>query len=103
GINYVPNKEVPPLPTPVRSEVDEDIILSMRSVNTSIQTIEYRISSMRDRIDKDNLLIQDSISQVSTEIQSLKAEMHMLWDQVAALEQYLREQNKPRKFFFWRR
>lgn len=105
-IQTEPKKEVPkPIP---RSETEEELILAVRSAETSISTMEHRLSAFRERSEADTTAILDAVSSVSAEVAELKTQVHTLWDQIAALEEdpsclpeqiLLETLNLPRIFF----
>lgn len=83
-----------------RSETEEELILSVRSAEKQIVSAEQKIASLREEMKSDNTEILDAITKVSSEAAELKDQMHMLWDQIASLEKYMREaQKKP----YWKR
>ena len=97
-----PEKTVPkPVPKPVpRSELEEELILAVRSAESSVTTMDHRLSAIREKSEADNVAILDAVSAVSAEVAELKNQVHSLWDQIANLEKYLREaQRKP----YWKR
>jgi len=88
-----------PKPVP-RSETEEELILAVRSAQTNIAAMEHRLSAFREKSEADTAAILDAVSSVSDEVAELKVQVHTLWDQIAALETYLRQsQTKP----FWKR
>lgn len=97
-IQTEPKKEAPkPIP---RSETEEELILAVRSAQTSIAAMEHRLSAFRERSEADTTAILDAVSSVSAEIAELKTQVHTLWDQIATLEEFLRaSQNRS----FWKR
>ncbi|WP_319379379.1 hypothetical protein [uncultured Methanocorpusculum sp.] len=97
-ISNEPKKEAPkPIP---RSETEEELILSVRSAESSIAAMEHRLSAFREKSADDTAAILDAVSSVSAEVAELKVQVHTLWDQIAALEEFLRaSQNKS----FWKR
>ncbi|HJJ30117.1 MAG TPA: hypothetical protein O0W87_03875 [Methanocorpusculum sp.] len=88
-----------PKPAP-RSETEEELILAVRSAESSVATMEHRICALRERSEADTALILDAVSSVSAEVAELKIQVHTLWDQIATLETYLRESQKGP---FWKR
>ncbi len=97
-----PEKTVPkPVPKPIpRSEIEEELILAVRSAEFSVTTMDHRLSAIREKSEADNVAILDAVSAVSVEVAELKNQVHSLWDQIASLEKYLREaQRKP----YWKR
>lgn len=88
-----------PKPIP-RTETEEELILAVRSAQTSVATMEQRLSAFRETSEADTAAILDAVSSVSDEVAELKAQVHTLWDQIAALETYLRESQTKS---FWRR
>lgn len=96
-----PKKQAPkPIP---RTETEEELILAVRTVETAMQTMDHRMAAMRERIIDDNTAVLDAIADVAKEVASIRSEVHTLWDQVAALEQYFREQDAQKKSGFWKR
>ena len=96
-LEKAPVKTVPP-PVP-RSETEEELILAVRSAESSVAVMDHRLAAMREKAEGDNTAILDAVSEVSAEVAELKDQVHTLWDQIASLEQYLRdEQKKP----FWK-
>ena len=101
-------KEVPreaPKPIP-RTETEEELILAVRSMEAKVVSMDHRFAALRDKNEIDMEKFIDSVSALSADIASLKEQMFTLWDQIASLEQFLREQNsqnaqnsKP----FWKR
>jgi hypothetical protein len=97
-LEKAPVKTVPP-PVP-RSETEEELILAVRSAESCVAVMDHRLAAMREKAEGDNTAILDAVSEVSAEVAELKDQVHTLWDQIASLEQYLRdEQKKP----FWKR
>ena len=97
-----PEKTVPkPVPKPIpRSEIEEELILAVRSAESSVTTMDHRLSAIREKSEADNAAILDAVFAVSAEVAELKNQVHSLWDQIASLEKYLREaQRKP----YWKR
>ena len=97
-----PEKTVPkPVPKPIpRSEIEEELILAVRSAESSVNTMDHRLSAIREKSEADNVAILDAVFAVSAEVAELKNQVHSLWDQIANLEKYLREaQRKP----YWKR
>jgi hypothetical protein len=83
-----------------RSELEEELILAVRSAESSVNTMDHRLSAIREKSEADNVAILDAVFAVSAEVAELKNQVHSLWDQIASLEKYLREaQRKP----YWKR
>ncbi len=92
----------PPAPVP-RTETEEELILAVRAAETAVHTMDHRMAAMRDAITADNTAVLDAIAGVAAEVAALRTEVHTLWDQTAALEQYFREQEAAKKGLFWKR
>ncbi|MDO5845866.1 MAG: MerR family transcriptional regulator [Methanocorpusculum sp.] len=89
-----PPKQIP------RSETEEELILAVRSLETKVASMDHRFAAVRETNEADTAAVLKAVLAVSADVQALKEQMHMLWDQIAALEEYLREENgKP----FWKR
>ena len=70
-IQTEPKKEAPkPIP---RSETEEELILAVRSAETSISTMEHRLSAFRERSDADTTAILDAVSSVSAEVAEINS------------------------------
>lgn len=82
-----------------RTETEEELILAVRSAESSVNTVDHRLAAMREDIDLKNKSVLDAIAGVSAEVAELKNQVHTLWDQIAELEEFLREANKP----FWKK
>lgn len=82
-----------------RSETEEELILAVRSAESSVSTVDHRLAAMRESIDANNKSVLDAVAGVSAEVAELKNQVHTLWDQIAELEKYLRDANKP----FWKK
>ena len=93
---------VSPAPVP-RTETEEELILAVRAAETAVHTMDHRLAAMRDTIATDNTAVLDAIAGVSAEVAALRTEVHTLWDQIAALEQYFREQENTKKGLFRKR
>lgn len=91
----------PPAPVP-RTETEEELILAVRAAETAVHTMDHRMAAMRDTIAADNTAVLSAIAEVSTEVAALRTEVHTLWDQIASLEKYFREQETAKKGF-WKR
>lgn len=91
-----------PKPAP-RTETEEELILAMRSAETAVQTMDHRMAAMREKIADDNAAVLDAIAEVAKEVAALRGEVHTLWDQIASLEQYFRDQDAQKKPGFWKR
>jgi len=91
----------PPKPKSVpRTETEEELILAVRSLEKTVSSMDHRFSAIRETNEENMAKIQDAISTVSSDIRSLKEQVHELWDQIASLENFLQEQSqKP----FWKR
>ena len=75
-------------------------------MEAKVVSMDHRFAALRDKNEIDMEKFIDSVSALSADIASLKEQMFTLWDQIASLEQFLREQNsqnaqnsKP----FWKR
>lgn len=89
-----PPKQIP------RSETEEELILAVRSLETKVSSMDHRFTAVRETNEANLTAVLDAVAAVSADVQALKEQMHTLWDQIASLENYLREQNeKP----FWKR
>ena len=94
-------KEAPkPIP---RTETEEELILAVRAAQTAVQTMDHRMAAMRDKITEDNTAVLDAVAKVSEEVTALRNDVRTLWDQIASLEQYFREQDAQKKAGFWKR
>lgn len=82
-----------------RTETEEELILAVRGAESSVNTVDHRLAAMREEINKNNDAVLDAVSGVLEEVVELKKQVHLLWDQIAQLEEYLREANKP----FWKK
>jgi len=83
-----------------RTETEEELILAVRSLEKTVSSMDHRFSAIRETNEENMAKIQDAISSVSSDIRSLKDQVHELWDQIASLENFLQEQSqKP----FWKR
>lgn len=91
-----------PKPAP-RTETEEELILAVRSAETAVQTMDHRMAAMREKIADDNAAVLDAIAEVAKEVAALRGEVHTLWDQIASLEQYFRDQDAQKKPGFWKR
>lgn len=91
-----------PKPVP-RTETEEELILAVRSAETAVQTMDHRMAAMREKIADDNAAVLDAIAEVAKEVAALRGEVHTLWDQIASLEQYFRDQDAQKKPGFWKR
>ncbi|MCQ2355578.1 MAG: MerR family transcriptional regulator [Methanocorpusculum sp.] len=91
-----------PNPAP-RTETEEELILAVRSAETTVQTMDHRIATMREKIADDSAAVLDAVAEVAKEVAALRGEVHTLWDQIASLEQYFREQDAQKKSRFWKR
>ncbi|MDV0442378.1 hypothetical protein [Methanorbis furvi] len=103
GIESVPAtpKEMPkPVP---RTETEEELILAVRSAQTAVQTMDHRMAAVREKMAEDNTAVLDAVAKVSEEVAALRNEVRTLWDQIASLEQYFREQDAQKKSGFWKR
>ncbi|MDU9376388.1 hypothetical protein McpSp1_10020 [Methanocorpusculaceae archaeon Sp1] len=103
GIESVPAapKEMPkPVP---RTETEEELILAVRSAQTAVQTMDHRMAAVREKMAEDNTAVLDAVAKVSEEVAALRNEVRTLWDQIASLEQYFREQDTQKKSGFWKR
>lgn len=88
-----------PKPIP-RSETEEELILAVRSAQTSIAAMEQRLSAFREKSEANTAAILDAVSSVSAETAELKMQVHTLWDQIGDLEAYLRQSQTKS---FWKR
>lgn len=86
-----------------KTETETELILAVRSAEASVHAMDHRLSAMRERISDDNRAVLDAVAEVSTEVVKLRSEVHMLWDQIASLEKYFREQNEMKEKSFWKR
>lgn len=86
-----------------RTETEEELILAVRSAEAAVHTMDHRMAAMREKLADDNTAVLDAVAQVSSEVAALRSEVHMLWDQIAALEQYFRDQDAQKKSGFWKR
>ncbi|HJJ99277.1 MAG TPA: hypothetical protein O0X23_03600 [Methanocorpusculum sp.] len=91
-----------PKPTP-RTETEEELLLAMRSAEIAVQTMDHRMAAMREKIANDNMEMLDAVAEVAKEVATLRGEVHTLWDQIASLEQYFRDQDAQKMFGFWKR
>jgi len=91
-----------PKPTP-RTETEEELLLAMRSAEIAVQTMDHRMAAMREKIANDNKEMLDAVAEVAKEVATLRGEVHTLWDQIASLEQYFRDQDAQKMFGFWKR
>ena len=91
-----------PKPAP-RTETEEELILAVRSAETTVQTMDHRIATMREKIADDSAAVLDAVAEVAKEVAALRGEVHTLWDQIASLEQYFRGQDAQKKSRFWKR
>lgn len=91
-----------PKPIP-RTETEEELILAVRSAETAVQTMDHRMAAMREKIADDNAAMLDAVAEVAKEVAALRGEVHTLWDQIASLEQYFRDQDAQKKSGFWKR
>jgi len=99
GNGPVPVNPPKPKSTP-RSETEEELILAVRSLEKTVSSMDHRFSAIRDTSESNMEKVLDAISTVSSEVKSLKEQVHELWDQIASLESFLQEQSqKP----FWKR
>jgi len=99
GNGPVPRDPPKPKSTP-RTETEEELILAVRSLEKTVSSMDHRFSAIRETNEENMAKIQDAISSVSSDIRSLKDQVHELWDQIASLENFLQEQSqKP----FWKR
>ncbi|MDV0444253.1 MerR family transcriptional regulator [Methanorbis rubei] len=103
GIESVPAapKEMPkPIP---RTEIEEELILAMRSAQAAVQTMDHRMAAIREKMADDNAAVLDAVAKVSEDVTALRNDVRTLWDQIASLEQYFREQDAQKKSGFWKR
>lgn len=91
-----------PKPVP-RTEIEEELILAMRSAQTAVQTMDHRMAAMRENLAGDNAAVLDAVAKISEEVALLRGDLRTLWDQTASLEQYFREQDAQKKSGFWKR
>jgi len=96
-----PAPVTPPTPKSIpRSETEEELILAVRSLEKTVSSMDHRFSAIRETSEDNMEKILEAISSVSNEVNSLKEQVHELWDQIASLESFLQEQSqKP----FWKR
>ena len=100
----VPKEPQMQVPKPVpRTETEEELILAVRSAEAAVQTMDHRMAAMRERIAEDNAAVLDAVAEVAKEVAALRSEVHTLWDQIASLEQYFRNQDAQKKSGFWKR
>lgn len=94
-------KAHPQIPTDApKSETEEELLLSIRSLEQKLAAIDQRSCALRETGEDNLKKILDAVSSITGDIASLKNEVHTLWDQIASLEKYLQEQaEKP----FWKR
>lgn len=98
-------KDIPkeaPKPIP-RTETEEELILAVRSMEAKVVSMDHRFAALRDKNELDMEKITDAVAGLSADIASLKDQMFTLWDQIASLEKYLREQNDKKSGGFWKR
>jgi DNA-binding transcriptional MerR regulator len=84
------------------TETEEKLILAVRSVGETVQTMDHRMAAMRERIADDNMAVRSAITEIAKEVATVRGEVHTLWDQIASLEQYFRDQNAEKKLKFWK-
>lgn len=100
----VPKEPQMQVPKPVpRTETEEELILAVRSAEAAVQTMDHRMAAMRERLAEDNAAVLDAVADVAKEVAALRSEVHTLWDQIASLEQYFRNQDAQKKSGFWKR
>ena len=94
-------KTHPQIPTDApKSETEEELLLSIRSLEQKLAAIDQRSCALRETGEDNLKKIFDAVTSITGDIASLKNEVHTLWDQIASLEKYLQEQaEKP----FWKR
>ncbi len=101
-------KEVPkeaPKPIP-RTETEEELILAVRSMEAKVVSMDHRFAALRDKNEIDMEKFIDSVATLSADVNALKDQMFTLWDQIASLEKFLREQseqNQQNSKPFWKR
>ncbi|HJK66981.1 MAG TPA: hypothetical protein O0X71_03400, partial [Methanocorpusculum sp.] len=100
----VPKEPQMQVPKPVpRTETEEELILAVRSAEAAVQTMDHRMAAMRERLAEDNAAVLNAVAEVAKEVAALRSEVHTLWDQIASLEQYFRNQDAQKKSGFWKR
>lgn len=83
-----------------KTEVEEEILITLRGLEQKIATMDQRSAAIRDGGEDNLKKILDAITTLGESVAALKEECHTLWDQVGQLEKYLQEQaEKP----FWKR
>ena len=74
-----------------------------KPVPPAVQTMDHRMAAMRERLAEDNAAVLNAVAEVAKEVAALRSEVHTLWDQIASLEQYFRNQDAQKKSGFWKR
>ena len=100
----VPKEEPKEAPKPIpRTETEEELILAVRSMEAKVVSMDHRFAALRDKNEEDMEKFSDAVASLSADIASLKDQMFTLWDQIASLESFLREQSKENNKPFWKR
>ncbi len=101
GVELPPKADAPVIIKEIpRTQTEEELILAVRSLEAKVATMDHRFAAVREKNETDIAAILDATAGVAAEVTALKEQMHTLWEQIAELENFLREQSeKP----FWKR
>jgi peptidoglycan hydrolase CwlO-like protein len=72
-------------------------------MESKVVSMDHRFAALRDKNEDDMEKFTDAVATLSADIASLKDQMFTLWDQIASLESFLREQSKENNKPFWKR